>query len=256
MSFALPDFSPLLWIAIVAIALAAGVVKGSVGFAMPMILISGLGSLLPPELALGALIMPTLVTNAWQALRNGIGAAVLSAKAHWRYIVIVAVMIGFSAQLVRILPASALFLLIGTPVSLFAILQLAGVRIGFRAAHRRVAEVLIALVAGFIGGISGVWGPPTVIYLTSLDTPKVEQLRTQGIVYFLGAIALTAAHIQSGIFNAETAPLSTLLLVPALIGTAIGFQIADRLDQARFRKATLAVLAVVGLNLVRRGLMA
>lgn len=256
MAFSLPDLPVYLWAAMFAIALVAGVVKGAVGFAMPMVLISGLGSILPPEVALGALIMPTLVTNAWQALRNGLAAALASARAHWRYIAIVAVMILFSAQLVRVLPSSMLFLLIGAPVTLFAVLQLAGVRIGFRAERRRVAEIVIGAFAGFIGGISGVWGPPTVIYLTALETPKVEQLRTQGIVYGLGAVALTAAHLQSGIFNGETAPLSTLLLVPALAGTAIGFAIADRLDQVLFGKVTLAVLAVVGLNLVRRGLMA
>ena len=30
--------------------------------------------------------------------------------------------------------------------------------------------------AGFVGGVSGIWGPPTVIYLTAVGTPKIEQL--------------------------------------------------------------------------------
>lgn len=251
----LPDFPLHLWAALTAVALVAGVAKGAVGFAMPLILISGLGSLLPPELALGALIMPTLVTNVVQALRNGVGPAVASARTHWRYIAVVAVMIAASAQLVTILPATAMFLLIGLPIVLFALVQLAGLRLAIPPRHRRTAEILIALVAGFIGGISGVWGPPTVIYLTSFETPKVEHLRVQGIVYSIGAVVLTVAHTVSGVFNAVTAPLSTLLLVPALAGTFVGFAIADRLDEALFRKVTLAVLVVVGLNLVRRGVL-
>ena len=52
------------------VALLAGLVKGMVGFAMPMILISGLGSFLSPELALAGLILPTLATNAIQALQH------------------------------------------------------------------------------------------------------------------------------------------------------------------------------------------
>ena len=55
-----------------AVAFLAGLVKGLVGFAMPMVLISGLGSVVAPDLALAWLIMPTLVTNAWQALRQGL----------------------------------------------------------------------------------------------------------------------------------------------------------------------------------------
>ncbi|MEM8552427.1 MAG: sulfite exporter TauE/SafE family protein, partial [Pseudomonadota bacterium] len=97
MSSVLPELSTLTWVLVVAITLVAGFVKGTVGFAMPMIMISGLGSVLPPELALAALIAPTLVTNAFQAFRGGIQAVAVSAKAHRRYIVIVLVMIVVSA---------------------------------------------------------------------------------------------------------------------------------------------------------------
>ena len=73
---ALNGLDPVTFVFALAIGLLAGFVKGAVGFAMPMILISGLGSILPAELALAALILPTLVTNGMQALRQGTGAAV------------------------------------------------------------------------------------------------------------------------------------------------------------------------------------
>ena len=72
---ALNGLDPVTFVFALAIGLLAGFVKGAVGFAMPMILISGLGSILPAELALAALILPTLVTNGMQALRQGTGAA-------------------------------------------------------------------------------------------------------------------------------------------------------------------------------------
>ena len=49
--------------------------------------------------------------------------------------------------------------------------------------------------------------------------------------------------------------LSSVLLVCSLIGMAVGFFLQDRMDQDRFRRLTLAVLVIAGLNLVRRGLM-
>lgn len=243
------------WVFAVAVALFAGVVKGAVGFAMPMIMISGLGTVLSPELALAGLILPTLLTNVWQAVRGGLAAAFASARVHWRYIVIALVMILFSAQLVAILPDAALFLILGVPVTVFAISQLLGWRLRFPPSAKRRAEIVIGAIAGFIGGVSGVWGPPTVAYLTALDTPKLEQVRVQGVVYALGAITLTAAHINSGVFNAATAPFSALLVLPALLGMTVGFRIMDSLDQEKFRRATLIVLAVAGLNLIRRALM-
>lgn len=238
----------------VAITLLAGFVKGAVGFAMPMIMISGLGSFMAPELALAGLILPTLASNLWQALRQGARAALASAAVHWRYLAILLAMILVTAQFVTALPTHVLLLILGVPVSLFALLQLIGWRPHIHAGNRRAAELGVGAFSGAIGGLSGVWGPPTVLYLTALDTPKTEQVRVQGVIYGLGAVMLTLAHLRSGVLSAETAGLSLLLTVPALIGTWLGFAVQDRLDQALFRKLTLAVLVVAGLNLIRRAL--
>ena len=238
-----------------AITLAAGFVKGAVGFALPMIMISGLSAFLSPEIALAALIIPTVLANLWQALRGGIAAALDSVRRFRIYIAIVLLFIVLSAQLVAILPTRVMFLLLGVPITLLALMQLLGLRLYLPRAHRRRAEVLIGALAGFIGGMSGVWGPPTVAYLTAIETPKTEQVRVQGVIYGAGAVALFFAHLKSGVLNSDTLPLSLVMVAPALIGMGLGFWVQDRLDQEKFRRATLLVLVVAGANLIRRGLM-
>ncbi|MGB2199954.1 MAG: sulfite exporter TauE/SafE family protein [Pseudooceanicola atlanticus] len=233
----------------------AGIVKGMVGFAMPMIMISGMGSFVSPELALAGLILPTLMTNGWQALRQGWAAAWESVKRFRTFLVIGFIALIISAQMVRILPGNVMLLMIGVPIVLFAITQLMGKALKLGANPSRWVEVAIASFAGFIGGFSGVWGPPTVAYLTALETPKKEQIRVQGVIYGLGAVALFFAHIASGVINTQTLPFSIALVPTALAGMWIGFRVQDRIDQAAFRKATLVVLLVAGGNLVRRGLM-
>lgn len=236
------------------VAFLAGVVKGTVGFAMPTIIISGLSSLMAPDLALAALLLPTLVTNFWQALRQGLAAAWESVRAFRVFLSVGAITLIAAAQLVPMLSTRMLLLAIGIPVMLFALLQLAGW-------HPRIAqrtmriEATVGAVTGLIGGISGIWGPPTVAYLTALDTAKQDQIRFQGTAFGLGAILLVAAHIQSGVLRAETAALSALLLAPALAGMAVGLIVQDRIDQAAFRKLTLAVLLIAGANLIRRGII-
>ncbi|NNK79604.1 MAG: sulfite exporter TauE/SafE family protein [Litoreibacter sp.] len=237
-----------------AIALLAGVVKGIVGFAMPMILISGLTLFLPPEIALAGLIMPTLVTNTMQALRQGFSAAWSAIKRFRIFLLVGAVVLLSSAQLVKILPPDMLLLGIGIPITLFAGVQVLGWRPHFDKSNRW-AETIVAIVAGISGGLSGVWGPPTVAYLTAINTPKEEQMRAQGVVYGLGAVLLVIAHVKSGVIRTETLPLSIALVVPAVIGTWLGFKIQDRVDQATFRKVTLLVVLIAGVNLVRRGLL-
>ena len=246
---------PDLLIAAGLLAFVAGFVKGTVGFALPMIMISGLGSFLSPEAALAGLIIPALVTNLWQSLRNGLAAAISSVQNHWRYLAILMFCLAISAQFVTRLPENASFLILGVPVTIFAAIQLAGWQLSIDPRHRRRAELGLGAFAGGFGGISGVWGPPTVLYLTALKTPKAEQMRAQGVVYGAGAVMLTLAHLRSGVLNVETAKLSALLVAPALLGIALGFMVQDRLSQDKFRRATLLVLVIGGLNLIRRGLM-
>ena len=53
-----------------AIAFSAGLIKGMVGFAMPMIMVSGLSMFLPPDYALAGLILATLSSNQPTATEN------------------------------------------------------------------------------------------------------------------------------------------------------------------------------------------
>ena len=238
----------------VAVTLFASVVKGAVGFAMPMIMISGLASFLPAEQALAALIVPTLATNLAQALRQGLGAALATLREYRRLLITLCLVILAAAQAVPVIPQALLLLTLGLPIVAFALSQLAGWQLRFDAHNRGRAEVLTGLVAGFFGGISGVWGPPTIALLISLDVDKRENVRVQGVVYLIGAAMLAVAHLGSGVLNAATLPLSVALTLPAMAGLFLGFAIHDRLDAARFRRWTLVILALTGLNLVRRAL--
>ena len=251
----IPLLTPLQLALAFGVGLLAGTVKGLVGFAMPMVLVSGLNLFLPSDISLAGLIFPTLVTNGIQALRQGFGAAWASVKRFRLFLGIGAVFLFSSAQLVRILPGDVMLLMIGAPITLFAATQLAGLPLRLHSPNRRT-EALVAAFAGFIGGFSGVWGPPTVAYLTALNTEKSEQMRVQGVIYGLGAVALTAAHLTSGVLRAETLPFSMVMVVPAVTGMMLGSALHDRIDQNVFRKATLAVLALAGCSLILRGLSA
>ncbi|MDF1855221.1 sulfite exporter TauE/SafE family protein [Pseudooceanicola sp.] len=244
--------SPQVFVICMLVAAFAGMIKGLVGFAMPMILVSVLGSIVGPELALAGLILPTVLTNGWQALRQGWAAAWDSVKRFRLFLVVGFVALMISAQLVRVMPERLMLMLIGVPITGFAALQVAGVALRLPGASRRI-EVIVAAFGGFIGGFSGVWGPPTVAYLNALDTPKNEHVRIQGVIYGLGALALLGAHVASGVVRQDTLPFSVALLVPALGGMWVGLKLHDRADQATFRKATALVLLIAGLNLIRRG---
>lgn len=236
------------------VAFVAGLVKGVVGFALPMILISGLSTVTTPEQALAMLILPTLVTNGMQALRQGWHAAVVSTRRFRGFLLIGLLALLLSAQLVAVLPMQVMLVVIGGFVVIFAGTQLAGWRPHLHNAGRRL-ELVTGAVAGFIGGMSGIWGPPLVLYLTALRTEKREQMRVQGVVYGLGAVALAGAHLGTGVLNPHTATLGLVLVPAAVLGMWLGGRLQDRIDQKAFRRSTLLVLCVAGVNLLRRALI-
>ncbi|MGR3435797.1 MAG: sulfite exporter TauE/SafE family protein [Shimia sp.] len=239
----------------VGVALVAGLIKGMVGFAMPLIMVSGLSTVMDPKLAIAGMLFSIVVSNVLQTFREGVPAALGAARGVWRYLLILWIAIALSAQLVAVIPTRAFYFVLGIPVVALSLIQLLGPRLTIPPSQRGWAEWVVGAISGVLGGLAGTWGPTTVLYLLAIDTPKARQIIAQGVIFGTGAIVLLLSHLQSGLLDARTAPLSAALLVPALIGMALGFRMQDALDAVRFRKVTLVVLVVAGLNLVRKGIV-
>jgi uncharacterized protein len=242
------------FLAALAVTFLAGIVKGAVGFAMPMILVSAFAVFLPTDLALAGLILPTLFTNISQAFRQGVPAAQKTAVTYHRFLIGTVICIALSAPFAEVIPRAIYLLMLGLPITVFAGLQLMGVSLAIKLQHRNRAEWGLGVVGGLYGGISGIWGPPLLVFLLSTGADKVQAIRAQGVVFLIGAVALLAAHLGTGLANAETLGFSAALTLPALAGLYTGYAVQDRLDQRRFGQWTRALLVITGLNLVRLAL--
>lgn len=234
-----------------------GFVKGAVGFALPMIGLAGLGFFLTAQEAIALIVIPAAVSNVWQMLRQGRAAALATFRRFWQIHLVMAVTLALTAQLVPRISSDTLFVILGVTVSVIAAIQLLGWRPRASADMRARGwiEAGVGLVAGVLGGITGVWGPVILNWLIALDTEKREQVRMLGVNFLIGWWVLVGAHLGSGVLNRTTAPLSAAMLVPVFLGMLLGMRIQDRVDQALFQKLTLVVLCVAGLNLLRKGLM-
>jgi uncharacterized membrane protein YfcA len=240
--------------AVVGVMFVAGLVKGAIGFALPLISVGLMGSFLPAHTAVALTIGPMIASNLLQSVREGPAEAW---RTMVRFRVLLAVLfptIVLCSQLLASMDDRTFFLLLGGGVSLFALSQLRGWRPTFARRRPVQAEIAAGLVGGFFGGVAGIWGPPVTLYLLAVDLPKVEMIRALGVIFLLGAVALTGGQIVSGVLNPETGPLTVMAILPVVAGMAVGFAIQKRIDQDTFRKATLLALALTGLNLLRRGL--
>lgn len=257
MPFAEHLFGPMtaaMLLGAVAVAFFAGFVKGVVGFALPMIMVSTMGTFVSPEAAIAGMILPALLTNFWQALRDGLGAAADTLSRHWRILVCMVAVICFSSQLVAILSHTALFMLLGCMAMVFCATQLFGLRVSFPPERQGLFQIAAGSLGGFFGGLSGSWGPAVVAYVVSANLPKREAVVLQGVCYLAGSLTLIPAHSVSGVLIPQTALFSAALALPAALGMWAGFKLQDRLNQRVFRNVTLLILLVAGMNLIARGL--
>lgn len=230
-----------------------GFVKGAIGFALPLIALAGMGAFLPAPLAVALMVLAAMMANVWQALAWGPVAAVRNFRRYWVLNLTLLPMIAVGTQILPLLDERSIFLVIGTAVCFFSVLQLIGYRPPDPSAYAKPVEAGVGIFSGLIGGISGAWGPPIVFYLLARRTPPVDQVLTQGVSFLLGTLILSGGLAVSGILNAQTWPLSVAGIVPVLLGMGLGLRIAPKLNPATFRKATLAMLIFAGLNLLRRG---
>ena len=231
---------------------AGGFAKGVVGFALPLVGLSLMASFLPGKTALALLLLPILISNLLQALRNGGREAWDCLRKFWRLNLVFVLVLVLAAQLVVVMSDAMLYAVLGVVITTAGVTQLLGWRPRFAPRYNRLAEVITGALCGVLGGIAGIWGPPLIMYLLAIHAPKLEMIRAQSITFFIGAVLLLVAHTHSGILNATTLPVSALMVVPTLAGMFVGYGVQDKLDQELFRRATLIVLVVSGLNLLRR----
>ncbi|WP_028240468.1 sulfite exporter TauE/SafE family protein [Stutzerimonas azotifigens] len=242
--------SPLL-ILFVALALfLGGAVKGTVGVGLPLVVVSLLGSLLDPRLSVALVTLPVVMTNVWQSLRSGILLGAL--RRFWPLILVFALSTWVGAQILVALDAALLLGLLGAAVVMFSLINLFQPRLRLAAEHERFAGPGVGLVAGLLNGVSTVNGPPLAIYLVSLGLDKETFIGSYGLIALCGSFPLLLSYIGVGLLGPTELGASLLAVVPALVGVVAGERLRHRIDPELFRRILLAVLIVLGLNLIRR----
>ena len=102
---------------------AAGFIKGIVGFAMPMILLSGMTIIVPADAALAALILPTVFSNIQQANAQGFASALSSIGQFKLFLIVGALFLLLGAYLTPLIPSQLFLGIMGCLIVFFSLFQ-------------------------------------------------------------------------------------------------------------------------------------
>ncbi len=242
-------FDPNLVLIGVLVFLLAGTIKGTVGMGLPVAAVGILSQLIEPRTAVLLAVFPILFSNVWQVYRSG---DVLPAiRRYGLFATVLAVSLFVTTFFAKIISEEMLLATLGTVIVLFAATSLAIKLPYLPERYDRLGQVVAGICSGVFGGLTAMWSPPMVIYFLARRLDKDEFVRASGILFLAGSVPLTLGYVHNGLITGSLAIVSSAMIVPTLVGFALGEALRRRLDASRFRSAVLVVFLIMGLNLLR-----
>jgi uncharacterized membrane protein YfcA len=230
---------------------AAGAVKGILGLGLPTVAIGLLGLVMPVAGAASLMTVPSLVTNVWQAA-VGPGLRRILLRTGTLQAGIVAGVVA-TALLVPAPPDALGRRLLGACLLAYGALGLMGRRLPPPAARwEPLLGAVVGATTGVVTGLTGVFVLPAVPYLQSLGLAKDALAQALGLCFTTSTLALGAMLAARGHLDLHTGGGSLLMVLPALIGMAVGQGVRDGMSEAVFRRCFFWGLVALGGWLVVR----
>ncbi len=229
----------------------AGFVKGVIGLGLPTVSIGLLSIVMSPAQAAAILIVPSLVTNIWQAL-----GPKLAAISHRLWTMILGICAGTFAGTGLLTRDGGRYasVALGLALMVYAITGLTRLQLTIPPRQERWLSPLIGVITGVITGATGVFVIPAVPYLQALGLEKNELVQALGLTFLVSTVALGLSLTGGGVFGAAVAGASILALAPALSGMVLGQYVRNRVSPTAFRRFFFWGLLLLGAHLAVRGL--
>ncbi len=241
---------PAITLLVAAVATLAGTVKGVVGLGLPTVTLALLTATLGLEAAIAIMLLPSLVTNLWQAIAGGGFLPVL--RRLWAFHLALAVATVSASGAVTVVDTSALTALLGISIVLYGGLGLIAPAWPAPGRWERPLSPAIGLVTGILTGMTGSFVMPAVPYLQALGLPRDRLVQAMGMTFLVATLGLALGLGGRGLIPDELGVLSVIAVPPALIGMEIGRRLRGRLSERRFRQALFGSMLLLGLWIVAK----
>lgn len=236
-------------VAVVAAAfLLGGLVKGVVGMGLPTVALAVLGSAFGLHEALPLLVVPTFVTNVWQALFGGHLRAIL--QRFWPVLAgsIAGVVPG--TWILFAVSAPTMNAALGVVLCVYAALGLARLRVAIPTRAEPVLGPAIGVGTGLIGGAIGTFVVPVGLYFEALKLEKNTFIQAMGLSFAVSTLTLGVALTGQKAFDLSAFMLSSAALIPAALGMYGGQLVRDRLSPEMFRRWIFIALLAIGAHMI------
>ena len=232
--------------------LIAGMVKGVIGLGLPTVSLALLTVTLDLPSAMALLLVPSFITNLWQAVVGGQGGAIL--RRIWPFLLLATGTVWIGAIALRQVGLSLLSALLGLLLVIYGAANLAGLRFSLTQHQAAWLGPVLGTVNGVLTGMTGSFVVPGVMFLQAIGLPRDMLIQAMGILFTLSTLALAVALQRNAFVTAELAGLSAAAVPPAIIGMIAGQRLRQNLSEQLFRRTFFIALLVLGTYIIFRAL--
>ncbi len=233
--------------------IAAGCVKGMIGLGLPLTSIAILGTVMDLRQAIPLIVVPVLVTNAFQAMQGGVLA--VQFRRFWSLNLMLCAGTWGGTVLLFIVDPAVLLITLGAVVVGYALINLFAVKVRVPADSEPWMSPVVGVFSGILTGATGSVGAPIAIYMQALGLEKAAFLQAVSLSFFITAVVWIAALIDQSAFDRATTVVALFAVLPAFVGMWTGQVLRERLSEAKFRHWVFVFLVIVGANLILKGIV-
>ena len=194
------------------------------------------------------LLVPSFVTNLWQALVGGHLKAAL--QRIWPFLVVATLTVWLGALALTRVELTLLSALLGALLVVYAALSLAGVRLTVPAAREAWLGPVAGAANGVLTGMTGSFVVPGVLYLQAIGLSRDLLIQAMGLLFTASTVALAAALGGNDLLTPELGAWSAAAVLPAILGMALGQRVRRGLSEERFRRVFFVALLVLGAYII------
>ena len=238
---------------IAAVFLIAGAVKGVVGLGLPTVAIGLLTALIGLSEGMVLMVIPSLVTNLWQALAGG--ALVTIVRRVWGLLLTIFIGAWIGVNIFGRSDTLLLTAFLGILLCAYAVFGLTSPKLPQPGRHEGWLSPVLGIINGIVTGLTGTFFIPGLPYLQTLGFPRDALVQAMGILFLVSTAALAVALAGHGRVDANIGSVSAFATLPALLGMGLGARLRQRLSEQRFRQALFIALLLLGLYIALRALM-
>jgi uncharacterized membrane protein YfcA len=237
---------PLL-IAIAAVFLLAGFVKGVIGLGLPTVAMGLLAVSMPPAHALAIVIVPAIVTNIWQTF---VGPYLRDiTRRLWPLMLGTAIGIRCGAGLMTGPYARYGTIVLGILLVIYAVIGLSKFSFHVAPAHEKWVGGIVGLITGVVSAATGVQVIPSMPFMQAIGMEKDELVQALGVFFTVATVSLAFNLTSAGLLNASTTVPGAIAMVGAFTGMYVGQAVRSRLEPEAFRRWFLIAMILLGIYL-------